>query len=193
MTKQPLWAVQLNGSSMRYILLFVLAAIVGFGVYLSTYLGAYRNVDISQMNQGPFKTVYIDHVGPYHKVNKEIEIVEGFFKNKGQPCARTFGEYLDDPQTVEEARLRARVGCLVENPPATLPEEFKVGEIPGRNYVVAVFSGSPGIGPLKVYPKVADFMKDHSLKQDGPVIEIYEIHSITEKNAMTTTYLFPAK
>ncbi|HWU42710.1 MAG TPA: GyrI-like domain-containing protein [Bdellovibrio sp.] len=178
---------------MKYVLLFVIAAIVSFGLYLSSYLGAFKSVEISQGTQGPMKIVYIDHVGPYHKMNKDIEVVENFFKSLGKPCGRTFGEYLDDPQVVEEARLRAKAGCVVDEIPANLPADFKSGEFTSGSYVIAIFTGSPGIGPLKVYPKVNDFMKDHHLQQNGAVIEIYEIHSITEKNAMTTTYLFPVR
>ncbi|MEK2646178.1 GyrI-like domain-containing protein [Bdellovibrio sp. BCCA] len=179
---------------MKYILVFVLVAVTSFGLFLANYLGAFKGVDISEASQGPFQTVYIEHVGPYHKVNKVIEKVENFMKSQGAPCGRTFGEYMDDPQVVEEARLRSKVGCIVETLPAgQLPEDFKTGDIPQRKYVVAVFTGSPGIGPLKVYPRVNDYMVKHSLKQTGAVIEIYEIHSITEKNAMTTTYLFPVQ
>jgi DNA gyrase inhibitor GyrI len=178
---------------MKYFLIFIITAIISFGVYLSTYLGAYKKVDISQATEGPFKIVYVDHMGPYHKIIKNLEVVEKYFKLKGQPCGRTFGEYLDDPQIVEEARLRAKAGCIVETIPTDLPADFKSGNLPARKYVVAVFTGSPGIGPLKVYPKVNEFMLAQKLKQDGPVIEIYEIHAIKEKNAMTTTYLFPTK
>jgi AraC family transcriptional regulator len=178
---------------MRYALLFVIAAIISFGVYLSSYLGAFKSVEISEAQKGPYKIVYVDHMGPYHKIIKNLEVVEKYFKLKNQPCAQTFGEYLDDPQAVEEARLRAKAGCIVNTIPTDLVGDLKAGEIPARNYVVAVFTGSPGIGPLKVYPKVNEYMLAHKLKQEGPVIEIYEIHSITEKNAMTTTYLFPVK
>lgn len=178
---------------MKYVLLFVIAAIISFGVYLSTYLGAFKKVAISEGVQGPFKIVYIDHVGPYHKMNKDIEVVEKFFKAEGKPCGRTFGEYIDDPQIVEEARLRAKAGCIVETVPNNLPADFKTGDFAAKNYVIAVFTGSPGIGPIKVYPKVDEYMKAKNLKQEGSVIEIYEIHSITEKSAMTTTYLFPVK
>lgn len=177
---------------MRYIIVFMIVATTAFGIFLSTYLGAFKGVDISQATQGPYLTVYVDNLGPYHKVNKVIERVEKYMKAKGVTCGRTFGEYLDDPQVVEEARLKSKVGCIVDAIPDGLDGEFKAGEIPARHYVVAVFTGSPGIGPLKVYPRVNDFMKAQNLKQNGAVTEIYEIHSITEKNAMTTTYLFPA-
>lgn len=178
---------------MKYILVFVGVAILSFGIFLANYLGAFKGVEISQAQQGPFTTVYLEHVGPYHKVNKIIEKVEKYMASQGQKCGRTFGEYIDDPQVVEEARLRSKVGCIVEKVPAQLPEDYKSGEISARNYVVAVFTGSPGIGPMKVYPRVNDYMTKNNLKMSGAVVEIYEIHSITEKNAMTTTYLFPVQ
>lgn len=178
---------------MKYILVFILVAVTSFGLFLANYLGAFKGVEIREAAQGPFPIVYVEHVGPYHKVNKVIEKVEKFMQSQGATCGRTFGEYMDDPQTVEEARLRSKVGCIVTSVPANLPEEFKTGEIPERNYVIAVFTGSPGIGPLKVYPRVNDYMLKKKLKQTGAVVEIYEIHSITEKNAMTTTYLFPVQ
>jgi effector-binding domain-containing protein len=178
---------------MRYILVFVVVTVISFGVYLATYLGAFKGVEITEVQQGPFKTIYIEHVGPYHKVNKVIEKVEKFMQSQGTTCGRTFGEYLDDPRQVEEARLRAKVGCIIEAMPAGAPEEMKEGEIPARSYVQAVFTGSPGIGPLKVYPRVEQYMQQKKLKQTGAAVEIYEIHSIKEKAAMTTTYLFPVK
>lgn len=178
---------------MKYILVFVLVAILSFGLFLANYLGAFKGVEISTVQQGPFKTVYLEHVGPYHKVSKVIEQVENFMKSQGAPCGRSFGEYLDDPQAVEEARLRAKVGCIVQSVPANLPAEMKAGEIPERKYVMAIFTGSPGIGPLKVYPRVNDYMLKNKLKQSGAIVEIYEIMSIAEKNAMTTTYLFPVQ
>ena len=178
---------------MKYALVFVVVCVISFGLFLSNYLGAYSKVDISDSNQGPFQTVYLDYMGPYHKISKQLEKVENYMKSQGAPCGRTFGEYLDDPQVVEEARLRARAGCIVQAVPQNLPEGLKADIIQPRHYVVAVFTGSPGIGPLKVYPKVNTYMNEKTLKQKGAVIEIYEIHSITEKNAMTTTYLFPVE
>lgn len=178
---------------MKYILVFVAVTMISFGLFLANYLGAFKGVDISESTQGPFKIVYVEHVGPYHKVNKQLERIEKYMTSQNMTCGRTFGEYMDDPQVVEEARLRSKVGCIITGEPPQLVEGLQVGEIPQRKYVMAVFTGSPGIGPLKVYPRVNDFMVKHNLKQTGAVIEIYEIHSITEKNAMTTTYLFPVQ
>jgi AraC family transcriptional regulator len=178
---------------MRYIILFVVAAVISFGVYLSTYLGAFKTVAISDEMRGPYTLVYKDHIGPYNKVIEAIGAVEDWAKQNNLDCRLSYGQYFDNPESQEEARLKSQGGCIMKNPPANLPEGFKVQELPERRYVVAVFEGSPGIGPLKVYPRVNKFMEEKNLKQDGAIIEIYEVHSFKEKNAMTTTYLFPVK
>jgi AraC family transcriptional regulator len=54
--------------------------------------------------------------------------------------------------------------------------------------VVALFTGAPGIGPLKVYPVAEDYMLENKLTRKGGVIEIYEIF---DKRAMQTTYIWP--
>jgi hypothetical protein len=178
---------------MRYILLFVIIGVTAFGLFLANYLGAFKGVDISEGLRGPYKFVYVDHMGPYHKIAPEIAKVEDFMKSIGAPCKLSYGEYIDDPNVIEEARLRAHAGCIVEAFPANLPAEFKTEERVSKPYVIAVFTGSPGIGPMKVYPRADKYISEHNMKIAGPVIEIYEVFSFKEKNAMTTTYLFPTE
>jgi hypothetical protein len=180
---------------MRYFLFLIVVIIASFGGFLAYYLGAFKPVALSEQSRGPFIIIYKDHVGPYHKTVSVITEVEKWAQDKGLGCKLSFGEYPDDPETVEEARLKSRGGCLYDKAGFTLPKELPAGfhsaEIPARDYVIAIFNGSPGIGPMKVYPQVMDYMREKKLKQSGAVIEVYEIHSRTERNSMTTTYLFP--
>ena len=176
---------------LKYVLFFITVMIISFVLYLMTYLGVWKDVELSTINQTALKTVYVEHIGPYHKISKQLAKVEAYMASLNRPCGRTYGQYFDDPQFVEEARLKSFVGCVIEGEVPPLVEGLIVGEVPKGEYVQAVFTGSPGIGPLKVYPKVNDYMEKNNLKQNGALIEIYEIHSIQEKNAMTTTYLFP--
>ncbi|WP_413290536.1 GyrI-like domain-containing protein [Bdellovibrio sp. HCB337] len=173
---------------LRSFLLASVLAIVTLVIYLATHLGAFKSVDISEGNRPAMKMIYKDHTGSYHKIVATIEEVEKWAKENNIPCTESFGEYIDDANKVEEARLRSRGGCIVDAIPANLPEGIQSREIPARKYVVAIFEGSPGIGPLKVYPKAETYMKERQLVMDGSVIEIYVIHS---SKTMTTTYLFP--
>ncbi len=174
----------------RYLLLPLLIAILVFIFYMMSYLGAFKPVIISQKNAGPFHVVYKTHVGAYHKIVPLIEEVEKWAKAQGLDCHLSFGEYLDDPKQTEEVRLRSHGGCLIEKPLDALPEGFEQKTIPEKEYVTAVFEGSPGIGPLKVYPKVFQYIEDQKLSREESVIEVYEVHSA---ESMTTTYYFPLK
>lgn len=173
---------------LRSFLVAVLLVVVTIAVWLFYYLGAFKAVDITESEQGPMKMIYKEHTGSYHKIVSVIEEVEKWAKENKIDCTESFGEYIDDANVVEEARLRSRGGCIVKDFPADLPAGLKTREIPARKYVHAVFEGSPGIGPIKVYPKAEAYMKERGLALDGAVIEIYVIHS---EKAMTTTYLFP--
>ncbi|MFM8834854.1 MAG: hypothetical protein ACKOEV_14685, partial [Cytophagales bacterium] len=88
--------------------------LVLFFLYLFQYTGAFKSVSISQDERGPFTLIYRSHVGPYHKIVGQIEIVERWAKENGLKCRLSFGEYFDDPRMVEEGRLNSRGGCLVD-------------------------------------------------------------------------------
>lgn len=177
---------------------------VGLGItlfllYLLQYTGAFKSVVVQQDERGPYTAIYKAHVGPYHKIVANIEEVEKWAKEHGLKCRLSFGEYLDDPSIVEEGRLNSRGGCLIdplaeeerkilESLQSQLPEGFEVMEIPQTKAVVAIFSGAPGIGPLKVYPKAEEYIKENRLQKKSSVIEIYEIF---DQKSMQTTYIWP--
>lgn len=175
---------------MRYVVVFILVTIISFALYVAMYLGVFKSVDISHTQKGPFFMIYKNHTGPYHKIVSTIEEVEKWASENHVPCSTTFGEYLDDPGKVEQERLRSRGGCIVDKFPPQIPAKFGTHVAPEKEYVVAIFKGSPGIGPLKVYPKVNQFLKENNLSHEGSIIELYEIYDSQSKTAMTTTYLF---
>ncbi len=179
---------------MKKIVALIFLTVLAFVIMLASYVGAFRPVQIEQKNVSPLYLLAKDYMGPYHKMVPTIETVEKWSKQNGLSCKDSFGEYFDDPDIVEESRLKARGGCvLTETEKLNLseyPKDFKIIEIPVRNVVEVYFEGAPSIGPLKVYPKAADFMHANKLIPDGAVMEIY--HVISEKQ-MTTTYHFPVK
>lgn len=173
----------------KLLLILPLLLLVGL-TYLSLHLGYFKKVEIIEGTRGPLKMIYKEHIGPYHKIVPVIEEVEKWTKSVGESCTESFGRYLDNPEVVEEARLKSQGGCIVNQIPTSLPDSFRSLELPEQRFVQVEFSGSPAIGPLRVYPKVKEYIAEHKLELNGAVIEIYVIHSQTE---MTTTYLFPIK
>ncbi len=175
---------------MKKILLVLLTVILALAAYLFYYLGAWKGVALSIEEQGPLHMIYKEHLGAYHKIVPVIEEVEKWAKSQGLNCEKSFGEYMDDPQQVEQERLRSHGGCLVDKIPQVLPDGYQSEVREVHLYGVARFEGSPAIGPWKVYSKLARYITDERHEISGPMIEIYEF---TGPNSLKTTYLFPVK
>lgn len=166
-------------------------------------MGALKPVEISEEMSGPFHVLSKDHLGPYHKIVPVITEVETWAKANGEACAQSFGEYFDDPEKNDEDRLKSRGGCVLtatkeevekkwsKEFPSGLPAGMTLSTIEARPSVKAVFSGSPSLGPVKVYPKVFEYMKLKDLKPAGAILEIYRFDAETLTG--TTTYIFPSQ
>lgn len=185
----------------KHTLFAVTIGLVIFFLYLMQYTGAFKSVTVVTDQRGPYTLIYKDYTGPYHKIVSTIEEVEKWTKSQGLKCRLSFGEYFDNPAVVEEGRLRARGGCLVDPKDENeekiftgvkekMPEDIKAEVYPETKAAVALFTGAPGIGPLKVYPKADEYIKEQGLTKKGSVLEIYEI---LEKNSMQTIYIWPVQ
>jgi len=177
-----------------------------FFLYLFQYTGAFKTVSIIQDERGPYTLIFKTHIGPYHKIVATIEAVEKWARFNKLKCRLSFGEYLDDPRIVEEGRLNSRGGCLIdplahdekvilEKLKSQLPPDFKISVFEKTKAVVALFTGAPGIGPLKVYPKAEDYLIKHKLTPKGSVMEIYEVFDLRSGSgiAVQTTYIWPVQ
>ncbi len=160
-------------------------------------LGSFKGVEVAQTEAaGTYILVAREHMGAYHGIASVITEVETWARANGEPCALTFGEYQDNPETVDEDRLRSRGGCIVSSQEKAdelkkvLPVGTTVSELKIEKALTASFDGSPSIGPLKVYPKIFEQMKSLDLASSGPVLEIYEVISSTSGR---TRYVFPVK
>ena len=183
----------------RHSLLALSLGVILFFLYLFQYTGAFKAVTVAQDKRGPYTLIYLEHLGPYHKIVEKIQIVEKWAQENGLKCRLSFGEYFDNPRLVEEGRLTSRGGCLIdplvkaeletyEKIKTQLPPDFKTEILPQTDAVVALFDGAPSIGPMKVYPAIEDFIAENDLKKKSSILEIYEVFS---QNAMHTTYIWP--
>lgn len=175
---------------MKVLVLLVLGTIAVFAGGLALRLGVLKDVQITESEEGPYRQVYANHVGPYHKIVPVLEKVEKWAKDNAETCELSFGEYLDDPKQVDEDRLQSLGGCIVQKEwsSANLPEGLFYREVPQKPYVVARFGGAPSISPYKVYPKAFEYMAAQSLSISGPVMEVYRV---VIDNTVETKYLFP--
>lgn len=171
----------------RRLAFFSTAGLIAFFIFLYFHLGLNRDVEIREGSAGPFLLLYKSHRGAYHQIGPTITAVEKWAMEKNLPCPKTFGEYIDNPESLDQDRLRSHGGCIMEKtPPEPLPEDFLFREVAEKNYVIARFEGSPGAGPLIVYPAVRKYLEEHRLTVLEPVIEIYTVNGST----VVTEYLF---
>lgn len=164
-----------------------LAGLAAFAFYVYYHLGMQKPVEITQGRAGPYLFLFKDHRGPYHEIGPVIHDVELWALKQNIPCTKTFGQYLDDPESVDQDRLRSRGGCVLSVlPNGMAPEGFNVLRLPEKNYVIARFTGSPAAGPLTVYPMVKKYFADNRLVYPPTVIEIYSVSG----QDVSTEYLF---
>jgi len=182
------------------ILIGIAVCLIAVVVYsVISRMGAMKPVEITEETPGNLHVLAKDHLGAYHKIVPVISEVETWAKANGEPCVESFGEYFDDPEKNDEDRLKSRGGCLLSMTAeeakkmwdGKLPPGMTVGTIDSRPSVKAVFSGAPSLGPIKVYPKVFEFMQLKGLKLAGAVIEIYKYDETTATGI--TTYFFPSQ
>ncbi len=173
---------------MKHVIFIALSCLIVFIITLYFRLGGHKNVEITQKNLESTAVVYTDHLGPYHKVNDSIVKVEKWATDHNLPCQKTFGVYLDNPNTSDPTRLRSEVGCILDGITSVsltdkLPDWLKFKSYPDGEFVVATFTGAPSIGPMKVYPAVDDYLKEKRLVKKAPPMEIYSFSG--EREALT--------
>ncbi len=172
---------------LKWLALVIVCGIAGFIIYLYTHLGLSQPVEISRGPAGPLLLLFKQHRGPYHEIGPVIREVELWALNKNIPCSKTFGEYLDDPEAIDQDRLRSNGGCvLTVLPNGMAPDGFNVSRVPEKEYVIAKFQGSPAVGPLTVYPAVKKYFAENRLVYPPTVLEIYTVNG----SDVVTEYLF---
>lgn len=176
---------------MKNFLIFGLFLILGFAGFLVNHLGAFKPVQVEITNIPAMKLIGKKHIGPYHTTVKSLEVVEKWMLDQGYNCNESFGLYLDDPEKMESERLQSFGGCLVkETELKEMPKDFQILEIPSQEIITAQFDGSPGIGPLKVYPMAEEFRIKANKPEANAALEIYEIIDRNKSSSMKTKYFF---
>lgn len=177
---------------MKKAIFTTLAAIIAFAIFMYFRLGMNKDVALEVRELQTMHVIYLKHTGAYYKIAEKIDHVEKWAKTNLVHCPKTFGRYLDDPQTVAEDRLQSQGGCIVQGLPPGLkiPEEMTLGTVDAGKYLVGQFDGAPSVGPYTVYPKAFEWMTENSMTLAGPTVEIYNV--VNEKEVLTE-YLFPIK
>lgn len=177
---------------MKSFILAFISLVIGFAIYLFFHLGANKGVENLGIVDQKFYLLAKPHAGPFYKISTVIEEVESWAKRNNLSCDFTFGLYIDDPKMNDENRLRSEGGCLSLTLPydqVTLPNYWTSKTLEMQTYALFKFTGSPAIGPFKVYPAAEKWFADSGYTLERPVLEVYELKG----HQLTTLYYFPIK
>jgi len=133
--------------------------------------------------QGGETLVYENLTGDYKQSPVIMDkVYYSLLKDDKIETYKGFGIYYDNPQKVETSELRSEIGCILEEKDSLkindLKNKYNIKTYPKGSYIVTEFPFkgkiSVIIGLLKVYPKLADYVKKHGYNENGAVMEIYD-------------------
>src|SRR6476620_3174439 len=102
-----------------YQVLFIALALVGVMLfYVIWNVGLMKPVTFKKVNSPTGISIFQKHTGPYHEVRHIFENIETELVKQNLDCKISFGRYYDNQNQVEQDRLRADIGCLVQQAPA---------------------------------------------------------------------------
>ena len=160
-------------------ILLVLCIIV---VAYLIYLGLFTRITFREKSIGPYYLVCEKHVGSYTKSGEVMDrIYTSLLNNENIAAERGFGLYYDNPQKVEEDKLRSIVGCILERDYhdriENLQKNYRIEEFPRSLCLTTTFPyrGMPSIimGVLKVYPALSKELEKRNT-DPVPVMEMYD-------------------
>lgn len=168
---------------MRIVLAILI--IFAFGVFgFFSYLGMFAPYEVQEMNIGPYKYVYKEHIGPYEETGQiGLEIYEDLMAD-GIVTTRGLGVYYDNPSVTPKEELRSEMGSIVETHDyekfEAVKDKYMVREVPVTKAVTIKFPIknmlSYMFGPMKVYPIIEKHFEemDYSMDYVDVGYEIYD-------------------
>lgn len=167
---------------MMKLLFSVLGALIMVMVITLSYYGLFTRISIAEKEMGGFWLLYEKHVGDYKEVGQVMDrMYSRLLGEDAIETSRGFGLYYDDPKKVKKENLRSVVGCILDKQDESkidhLKKHYKIQYYPASKSVVAEFpfkgTLSIFIGIFKVYPKLAEYIKQRNYPP-GPIMEIYD-------------------
>jgi hypothetical protein len=157
--------------------------ILGLLTALFGFFGGFSKITIQNVNAGGEVLVYENVSGAYNQATKiSNKIYYDLLSNDKIQTTKGFGIYYDNPQNVEQSKLRSEVGCIVENVDNSTIEKLKgkyqVKILPNENCLIVEFPFKGGfsimMGMIKVYPVIGEYIIENNYK-DGPLMHIYDV------------------
>lgn len=146
------------------------------------YLGWFSSFEAKEQNMGPYTMAYVSFVGEYGKVWPSMTKVYEALSGAGIVSMTGAGIYYDDPAVVSWVELKSDVGAIIDPQDVNTLANNKgmlIKTLPAGNKIVVEFpmknTVSYMIGPMKVYPVIAKYMKEKWYSHEVPMVELYDM------------------
>lgn len=146
------------------------------------YLGGFSKCEVKEQNVPSYTIAYVNFVGNYGKVWPSMTKVYEVLSGVGIVAYTGVGIYYDDPAIVSWDQLRSDVGAIIPSQDKDKlhgNKEVKIMTVPQGNKMVVEFplknALSYMIGPMKVYPVMAKYMKEKGYTNEVPMTELYDM------------------
>ncbi|MDQ6962343.1 MAG: GyrI-like domain-containing protein [Mariprofundaceae bacterium] len=159
----------------------------GFGLIMSLVgtivviivMGSFSKPELELKVTPDYTFAYIDHVGPYNKVDGLIDTLREELKNSNLTMVDAAVLYLDDASEVKLENQRSKVGFIVARN-AVIPGKFESMIIKSQEALVATFHGGSMMGSYKSYAAMQEWAALRNKKLSLPALEIYHGKSSIE-------------
>lgn len=163
-------------------ILIVLLLIVVLIACFFWYMGFFGTYPVSEKQTGPYIIAYKDYIGDYKNSGNIINEVYSALKGVSLEAKEGFGLYYDDPKSTPTAKLRSRLGCIIEQKylikTIKLPKDIKLATLKKQNSMVVEFPLKNNIsyilGIFKAYPALSKHMDEKNYKM-APAMELYDM------------------
>lgn len=146
------------------------------------YLGMFASYQVVEKPTGPYLIAYESFTGPYYETGKVFDRVYTSLKEDGISTERGIGLYYDDPAQTPAEELRSDCGVIIEDKDLEafnkVKADYQTMAVPQAERLVVEFpkknAFSYMIGPMKVYPIIAEYMEKRGYQPGTAGIEIYD-------------------
>jgi len=171
-----------------------IAGLIAFAFFTGflAFLGAFKTIEVTERDIGPYHLVYESNTGSYRKTGPSVDAMMKLAEIRKVNPVAGFGKYYDRPDQVEESKLRSDAGIIIDDKDLAafkeLPQGVHYAQYPVTRAMVADFPLrgflSIFLGIYKVYPALMDYQEAKKYPATYS-LEIYELRN------RRTVYAFP--
>ena len=168
------------------IILIVCISVIAVCTGIYAYFGGFKNIEFETLEQGGEILAYEEVIGDYSQTAEVTNRVYNYLLDEHDiETFKGFGIFYDNPETTDRDRMRSESGCIIQNADssklADISGKVKIKRAAKGNYIVTEFpykgAMSIMVGIMKVYPAMAKYAIENGIKDENPIMEIYDVPS----------------